>query len=56
MAIVVVYRTATTGFAFNGELLLLYICTGLIAASIGQGRRVLYVVRVWLVRVGAHRL
>lgn len=47
-AIVVVYRTATTGFAFNRELLLLYICTGLIAASIGQGRRVLYVVRDWL--------
>jgi len=45
---VVVYRTATTGFAFNRELLLLYICTGLIAASIGQGRRVLYVVRDWL--------
>jgi hypothetical protein len=47
-AVVVVYRTATTGFAFNRELLLLYICTGLIAASIGQGRRVLYVVRDWL--------
>jgi hypothetical protein len=47
-AVVVVYRTATTGFAFNRELLLLYICTGLIAASIGQGHRVLYVVRDWL--------
>jgi PAP2 superfamily len=47
-AVAVVYRTATTGFAFNRELLLLYICTGLIAASIGQGRRVLYVVRDWL--------
>ena len=47
-AIVVVYRTATTGFAFNRELLLLYICTGLIAASIGRGRRMLYVVRDWL--------
>jgi len=45
---VVVYRTATTGFAFNRELLLLYICTGLIAASIGRGRRMLYVVRDWL--------
>jgi hypothetical protein len=47
-ATAVVYRTATTGFAFNRELLLLYICTGLIAASIGQGRRVLYVIRDWL--------
>jgi PAP2 superfamily protein len=47
-AAVVVYRTATDGFAFNRELLLLYICTGLAAASIGQGRRVLYVVRDWL--------
>jgi hypothetical protein len=47
-AVVIVYRTATTGFAFNRELVLLYICTGLIAASIGQGRRVLYVVRDWL--------
>jgi hypothetical protein len=47
-AIVVVYRTATTGFAFNRELLLLYICTGLLAASIGRGRRMLYVIRDWL--------
>jgi hypothetical protein len=47
-AVVVVYRTVTTGFAFNRELLLLYICTGLLAASIGQGRRMLYVVRDWL--------
>jgi hypothetical protein len=47
-AAVVVYRTATTGFAFNRELLLLYICTGLLAASIGRGRRMLYVVRDWL--------
>ena len=38
-AAVVVYRTVTDGFAFNRELLLLYICTGLAAASIGQGRR-----------------
>lgn len=47
-AVVIVYRTATDGFAFNRELLLLYICTGLAAASIGQGKRVLYVVRDWL--------
>jgi hypothetical protein len=44
----VVYRTVTTGFAFNRELLLLYICTGLLAASVGQGRRMLYVIRDWL--------
>jgi hypothetical protein len=47
-AVVVVYRTATMGFAFNRELLLLYICTGLMAGSIGQGRRMLCVVRDWL--------
>jgi hypothetical protein len=47
-AVVVVYRTVTTGFAFNRELLLLYICSGLLAASIGQGRRMLYVIRDWL--------
>jgi hypothetical protein len=47
-AVVVVCRTATTGFAFNRELLLLYICTGLLAASIGQGRRMVYVIRDWL--------
>jgi PAP2 superfamily len=47
-AVVVVYRTVTTGFAFNRELLLLYIATGLLAASIGQGRRMLYVIRDWL--------
>jgi membrane-associated phospholipid phosphatase len=47
-AAVVVYRTATTGFAFNRELLLLYICTGLLAASIGQGRRMLQVILDWL--------
>lgn len=45
---VVGYRTATDGFAFNRELLLLYISTGLLAASIGQGRRMLYVIRDWL--------
>jgi hypothetical protein len=44
----VVYRTVTTGFAFNRELLLLYISTGLLAASIGQGRRMLYVILDWL--------
>lgn len=47
-AVVVVWRTVTEGFAFNRELLLVYICTGLVAASIGQGKRVLYVVRDWL--------
>lgn len=47
-ATVIVYRTATDGFAFNRELLLLYICTGLAAASIGQGRRMFYVIRDWL--------
>jgi len=47
-ATVVVWRTVTDGFAFNRELLLVYICTGLAAASIGQGRRVLYVIRDWL--------
>lgn len=45
---VVSYRTIVDGFAFNRELLLLYICTGLAAASIGQGKRVFYVVRDWL--------
>lgn len=47
-AAVVVHRTVTDGLAFNRELLLLYICTGLAAASIGQGRRILYVIRDWL--------
>jgi hypothetical protein len=47
-AAIVVYRTVTTGFAFNRELLLLYICSGLLAASIGQGRRMLHVIRDWL--------
>lgn len=44
---VVAYRTWTTGFAFNRELLLVYICTGLIAASIGR-HRMLQVVLDWL--------
>jgi hypothetical protein len=47
-AVVVVYRTVTDGFAFNRELLLLYISTGLLAASIGRGRRMLFVIRDWL--------
>jgi hypothetical protein len=47
-AFVVAYRTVTDGFAFNRELLLLYICIGLAAASIGQPRRMLYIVRDWL--------
>jgi hypothetical protein len=47
-AAVIIYRTVTDGFAFNRELLLLYIATGLLAASIGQGRRMLYVLRDWL--------
>lgn len=44
---VVAYRTWTTGFAFNRELLLVYVCTGLIAASIGR-RRMLQVIVDWL--------
>jgi PAP2 superfamily len=47
-AAVLIYRTVTVGFAFNRELVLLYVCTGLAAASIGQGRRMLYVIRDWL--------
>jgi hypothetical protein len=47
-AAVVVYRTITDGFAFNRELVLLYVATGLLAASIGQGRRMLFVIRDWL--------
>lgn len=47
-ALVVAYRTVTGGLAFNRELLLVYIATGLIAASIGRGRKVLLVVRDWL--------
>ncbi|MGY4709245.1 phosphatase PAP2 family protein [Mycolicibacterium sp. CBM1] len=45
--LVIVIRTATTGLVFNRELLLVYICTGLLAASIGR-RRVLLIVRDWL--------
>lgn len=47
-AAVVIYRTVTDGLAFNRELLLLYIATGLLAASIGRARRMLYVIRDWL--------
>ena len=47
-ALVVVYRTLTDGLAFNRELLLLYIATGLIAASIGRGHKVFAVVCDWL--------
>ncbi len=47
-AAVVIYRTVTDGLAFNRELLLLYIATGLIAASIGRGHKVFAVVRDWL--------
>nr|WP_232080392.1 phosphatase PAP2 family protein [Mycobacterium branderi] len=46
--LVVVYRSLTAGLAFNRELLLLYIATGLIAASIGRGWKVLAVIRDWL--------
>jgi PAP2 superfamily len=47
-ALVVAYRTLTDGLAFNRELLLLYIATGLIAASIGRGHKVWAVVCDWL--------
>jgi hypothetical protein len=47
-ALVVTYRTVTDGVAFNRELLLLYIATGLISASIGRGHKVFTVVRDWL--------
>jgi PAP2 superfamily len=47
-ALVVTYRTVTDGVAFNRELLLVYIATGLIAASIGRGQKVYIVVRDWL--------
>jgi hypothetical protein len=47
-ALVVTYRTVTDGVAFNRELLLLYIASGLIAASIGRGHKVIAVLRDWL--------
>ncbi len=46
-AFVIVFRTLTAGVAFNRELILLYIATGLVAASIGR-RKMLMVVRDWL--------
>jgi hypothetical protein len=46
-AAVIVYLTVTDGFAFNRELLLLYIATGLAAASIGSPK-MLMVIRDWL--------
>jgi PAP2 superfamily len=47
-ALVVVYRTLTDGLAFNRELLLLYIATGLIAASIGRRHKIFAVLCDWL--------
>jgi PAP2 superfamily protein len=47
-ALVVAYRSLTDGLAFNRELLLLYIATGLAAASIGRGHKVSAVARDWL--------
>ncbi|WP_422268916.1 phosphatase PAP2 family protein [Mycobacterium sp.] len=47
-ALAVTYRTVTDGVAFNRELLLLYIATGLIAASIGRGHKAITVLRDWL--------
>jgi PAP2 superfamily len=47
-ALVVTYRTLTDGLAFNRELLLLYIATGLIAASIGRRHKVFAVMCDWL--------
>jgi len=47
-ALVVAYRSVTDGLAFNRQLLLLYIATGLIAASIGRGHKAFAVVRDWL--------
>ncbi|WP_293001612.1 phosphatase PAP2 family protein [Mycobacterium sp.] len=47
-AVVVIYRSVTDGLAFDRQLLLLYIATGLIAASIGRGHKMFAVVRDWL--------
>jgi hypothetical protein len=47
-AAIVVYCTATGGLAFNRELLLIYICAGLLVGSIGRPRRMVQVVRDWL--------
>ncbi len=46
-AIFIVYRTLTAGVALNRELVLVYVATGLAAASIGR-RKMLMVVRDWL--------
>nr|WP_082135713.1 phosphatase PAP2 family protein [Mycobacterium sp. EPa45] len=46
-AATIVIWTATSGLAFNRELVLLYVCTGLLAAGIGR-RRLLVIVRDWL--------
>jgi hypothetical protein len=46
-AVTIVSLTAANGLAFNRELILAYICTGLLAASIGR-RRVLLIVWDWL--------
>ncbi|MCX2929720.1 phosphatase PAP2 family protein [Mycobacterium sp. CVI_P3] len=46
-AVAVVSLTATRGLALNRELILVYICAGLLAASIGR-QRVLLIVRDWL--------
>lgn len=46
-AAAVAFWTATAGFAFNRELLLVYVATGLFAASIGH-RRMLQVIVDWL--------
>jgi hypothetical protein len=45
--LVIAYRTLTAGLAFNRELLLLYIASGLAVASIGR-RKMLMVLRDWL--------
>ncbi|MBO0881332.1 MAG: hypothetical protein J2P17_13475, partial [Mycobacterium sp.] len=47
-ALVGVYRNLTVGLVFDRQLLLLYITTGLVAASIGRGHKVFAVVRDWL--------
>jgi PAP2 superfamily len=46
-AAAIVFRTATTGLAINRELVLVYVCTGLLAAGIGR-RRLVLIVRDWL--------
>jgi hypothetical protein len=45
--VAILYWTLTAGVAFNRELVLVYIATGLVAASIGR-RKMLMVVRDWL--------